>query len=145
MTAIISYDPFRSFRSLQGEINRLFERDLDESSGIMTQWPLRVDIREDEHHILIKADIPGLEQKDINVNIGNGRLTLTGERKFEDEQHKEQYYRVERAYGRFSRSFQLPNTTDVNAIQAEYKNGVLTVTLPKRAEAKPRTIQVTVH
>ncbi|MBF0428010.1 MAG: Hsp20/alpha crystallin family protein [Magnetococcales bacterium] len=144
MATLINYDPFRSFRSLQGEINRLFEKDLDDSSGMMTQWPLRVDIREDEHHILVKADVPGMEQKDITVNVDNGRLTIAGERKFEDEQHKENYHRVERAYGRFSRSFQLPNTTDINAIQASYKNGVLEVILPKREEAKPRAIQVKV-
>ncbi|MBF0614483.1 MAG: Hsp20/alpha crystallin family protein [Magnetococcales bacterium] len=144
MATLINYDPFRSFRALQGEINRLFERDLDDSSGMMTQWPLRVDIREDEHHILIKADVPGMEQKDISVNVDNGRLTIAGERKFEDEKHQESYHRIERAYGRFSRSFQLPGTTDVNAIQANYKNGVLEVMLPKREEAKPRAIQVKV-
>ncbi|MBF0272742.1 MAG: Hsp20/alpha crystallin family protein [Magnetococcales bacterium] len=144
MAALIHYDPFRPFRSLQSDINRLFERDLDESSGMMTQWPLRVDIREDEQHILIKADVPGMEQKDISVNVDNGRLTISGERKFEDEKHQDNYHRVERAYGRFSRSFQLPNTTDVNGIQAAYKNGVLEVMLPKREEAKPRAIQVKV-
>ncbi|MBF0192576.1 MAG: Hsp20/alpha crystallin family protein [Magnetococcales bacterium] len=144
MATLINYDPFRTFRSLQSDINRLFERDLDESNGMMTQWPLRVDIREDEQHILIKADVPGMEQKDINVNVDNGRLTLSGERKFEDEKHQDNYHRVERAYGRFSRSFQLPNTTDVNNIQASYKNGVLEVMLPKREEAKPRAIQVKV-
>ncbi|MBF0628269.1 MAG: Hsp20/alpha crystallin family protein [Magnetococcales bacterium] len=144
MAALINYDPFRTFRSLQGEINRLFDRDLDDSNGMMTQWPLRVDIREDEQHILIKADVPGMEQKDITVNVDNGRLTIAGERKFEDEKNQENYHRIERAYGRFSRSFQLPGTTDVNAIQAEYKNGVLHVLLPKREEAKPRAIQVKV-
>ncbi|MEO5347850.1 MAG: Hsp20/alpha crystallin family protein [Magnetococcus sp. YQC-9] len=144
MAALINYDPFRNFRSLQHEINRLFDRDMDDTSGMMTQWPLRVDIREDEQHILIKADVPGMEQKDITVNVDNGRLTIAGERKFEDEKHQENYHRVERAYGRFSRSFQLPNTTDVNAIQASYKNGVLEVLLPKREEAKPRAIQVKV-
>ncbi|MEO5332981.1 MAG: Hsp20/alpha crystallin family protein [Magnetococcus sp. YQC-5] len=144
MTTLVNYDPFRSFRTLQGEINRLFERDIDDSSGMLTQWPLRVDILEDEHHIVIKADVPGMEQKDISVNVDNGRLTLAGERKFDDEQNKENYHRVERAYGRFSRTFQLPNTTDIHAIQATYKNGVLVVTLPKREEAKPRSIQIKV-
>ncbi|MBF0126076.1 MAG: Hsp20/alpha crystallin family protein [Magnetococcales bacterium] len=144
MSTLISYDPFRSFRSLQGEINRLFERDLDESNGMMTQWPLRVDIRDDEQQIVIRADIPGMEQKDINVQVDNGRLTLSGERKFEDESKRDQYHRVERAYGRFSRTFQLPNTTDTTGILASYKNGVLEVVLPKRAEAKPRAIQVQV-
>ncbi|MBF0428561.1 MAG: Hsp20/alpha crystallin family protein [Magnetococcales bacterium] len=145
MSTLVSYDPFRGIRTLQNEINRLFERDMDESSGQMTQWPMRVDIREDASHILIKADLPGIEQKDIQVNVDNGRLTISGERKFEDEAHKDNYHRVERAYGRFSRTFQLPNTTDAGNIKASYKNGVLEVTLPKREEAKPRAIQVQVN
>lgn len=145
MSTIVSYDPFRNFRSIQGEINRLFERDLEESTGQMTQWPMRVDIREDENQIVIKADVPGMEQKDISVNIDNGMLTIAGERKFDDVENKEQYHRVERSYGRFSRSFQLPNTTEATNISATYKNGVLEVTLPKREEAKPRSVQVQIN
>ncbi|MBF0294817.1 MAG: Hsp20/alpha crystallin family protein [Magnetococcales bacterium] len=145
MSTLVAYDPFRNFRALQNEINRLFERDIDDNAGQLTQWPMRVDIREDASQILIKADLPGIEQKDIQVNVDNGRLTISGERRFDDEEHKENYHRVERAYGRFSRTFQLPNTTDTGNIQANYKNGVLEVTLPKREEAKPRAIQVQVH
>ncbi|MEO5332698.1 MAG: Hsp20/alpha crystallin family protein [Magnetococcus sp. YQC-5] len=145
MSTLVNYDPFRGIRTLQNEINRLFERDMDESSGQMTQWPMRVDILEDASHILIKADLPGIEQKDIHVNVDNGRLTISGERKFDDEAHKDNYHRVERVYGRFSRTFQLPNTTDASNIKAAYKNGVLEVTLPKREEAKPRAIQVQVN
>ncbi|MBF8272937.1 MAG: heat shock protein Hsp20 [Magnetococcales bacterium] len=145
MSTLVSYDPFRNFRVLQNEINRLFERDLDDAVGQMTQWPLRVDIREDENKIVIKADVPGMEQKDIKVNVDNGRLTLSGERRFDDEAHKESYQRVERPFGRFSRTFQLSNTTDVTRIEASYKNGVLEVVLPKLEEAKPRAIQVQVH
>ena len=145
MSTLAYYDPFRSVRSLQGEINRLFDRDMDDSTGQLTQWPMRVDIREDENQIVVKADVPGMEQKDISVNVDNGMLTISGERKFSDEEHKEQYHRVERAYGRFSRSFQLSNTTDPENISASYKNGVLEVTLPKREEAKPRSIQVQIN
>ena len=145
MSTLTYYDPFRNFRSLQGEINRLFDRDLDDSNGQLTQWPMRVDIREDENSIVVKADVPGMEQKDIHVNVDNGMLTISGERKFSDEEHKDQYHRVERAYGRFSRSFQMPNTTNPENISATYKNGVLEVTLPKREEAKPRSIQVQVN
>ncbi|MBF0445506.1 MAG: Hsp20/alpha crystallin family protein, partial [Magnetococcales bacterium] len=134
--------PFRGVRSIQGEINRLFERDIEDSTGQMTQWPMRVDIKEDENQIVIKADVPGMKQKDISVNIDNGMLTIAGERKFDDIENKENYHRVERSYGRFSRSFQLPNTTEATNISATYKNGVLEVTLPKREEAKPRSIQV---
>ena len=144
MSTLVSYDPLRNFRSLQGEINRLFDWNMDESTGQMTRWPMRVDIREDENQITLKADVPGMEQKDIKVNVDNGQLTISGHRKFEDEAHKENYHRVERAYGHFSRSFQLPNTTDPNNIRASYKNGVLEVTLPKREEARPRSVEVQV-
>ena len=145
MSTLTYYDPFRSVRSLQGEINRLFDRDMDDSNGQLTQWPMRVDIREDENSIVVKADVPGMEQKDINVKVDNGMLTISGERTFSDEEHKDKYHRVERAYGRFSRSFQMPNTTDPENISATYKNGVLEVTLPKREEAKPRSIQVQIN
>ncbi|MBF0109002.1 MAG: Hsp20/alpha crystallin family protein [Magnetococcales bacterium] len=145
MSTIVNYDPFRNFRTLQHEINRLFDRDLEDTTGQMTQWPIRVDIREDENQIILKADVPGMEQKDIKVNVDNGRLTISGERKFDDEMHKESYQRVERLFGRFSRTFQLTNTTDISRIGASYRNGVLEVTLPKLEEAKPRTIQVQVH
>ena len=145
MSTVTTYDPFRNFRSLQHEINRLFEHDMDSSSGQMTLWPMRVDIREDENQIVIKADVPGMEQKDINVNVDNGQLTISGERKFDDEENKESYHRVERAYGKFSRSFSLPNTTDMGKISAAYNNGVLEVTLPKLEEAKPRSIQVQIN
>ncbi|MBF0444758.1 MAG: Hsp20/alpha crystallin family protein [Magnetococcales bacterium] len=145
MSTISNYDPFRNFRSLQGEINRLFDRGLDDTTGQMTLWPMRVDIKEDEHQIVISSDVPGMEQKEIKVNIDNNMLTISGERKFDDEENKEKYHRVERTYGRFSRTFQLPNFTDAGKIQASYKNGVLEVTLPKLEEAKPRSIQVQVN
>ena len=145
MTRVVTYDPFRNFRSIQGEINRLFDRSCDESSDQLAQLPLRVDIREDDSKIVIKADIPGMEQKDINVNVDNGLLTISGERKFDDKENQDQYHRVERRFGSFSRSFQLANTTDVKNINAAYNNGVLEVTLPKLDEAKPRTIQVQIH
>ncbi|MEO5376988.1 MAG: Hsp20/alpha crystallin family protein [Magnetococcus sp. DMHC-6] len=142
MSTLVTYDPFRSFRSLQNEINRIFDRDMEVSTGQMTQWPMRVDIREDVNQIVLKADVPGMDQKNISVNVDNGYLTISGERKFEDEARRENYHRIERAYGHFSRSFQLPNSTDTNNISATYKNGVLEITLPKREEAKPRAIKV---
>ena len=145
MTRVVTYDPFRNFRSIQGEINRLFDRSWDESGDQLAQLPLRVDIREDDSKLVIKADIPGMEQKDINVNVDNGQLTISGERKFDDKENQDQYHRVERRFGSFSRSFQLGNATDVKNINAAYNNGVLEVTLPKLDEAKPRTIQVQIH
>lgn len=144
MSALVNYDPFRGIRTLQSEINRLFDRDLDESTGQMAQWPIRVDISEEKENIVIKADVPGMEQKDISVNVENGLLTISGERKFEDEKRRDNYHRVERVYGRFSRSFQLSNAADAKNISASYKNGVLEVTVPKLEAAKPRAIQVTV-
>ncbi|MBF0193950.1 MAG: Hsp20/alpha crystallin family protein [Magnetococcales bacterium] len=145
MSRVITYDPFRNFHSIQGEINRLFERGVNSSCDQMAQQTMNVDIREDENQIIIKADVPGMEQDDININIDNNLLTISGERKFTDEQHKDKYHRVERSYGRFSRSFQLNNTTDVKKITAAYNSGVLEVALPKLEEAKPRSIQVQVN
>ncbi|MEO5350623.1 MAG: Hsp20/alpha crystallin family protein [Magnetococcus sp. YQC-3] len=145
MAMLVNYDPFRNIRVLQHEINRLFDRDLDESSGMMTQWPLRVDIREDPEQIVLQADIPGMEQKDIKIHVENNQLTISGERKFADEQQRDAYHRVERAYGHFSRTFQLGANTHPEKIAATYKNGVLEVLLPKREEAKPRSIEVQVQ
>lgn len=140
--SMITYDPLRGIRVLQNEINRLFERDVEGNNSLMAEWALRVDIQEDTDHVIIRADLPGIEQKDINLNVKQGRLTIAGKRKFEDGKRPEEYHRVERPYGRFSRTFQLPDTTDLNGIQAISRNGVLTVTLPKVEKAKPRSIQV---
>lgn len=142
---LVNYTPFRNFRSLQHEINHLFEQTGEESPNMTSQWPLRVDIREDANSVILQADIPGIEQKDIKVHVEDNKLTLSGERLFEDEQEREAYHRVERAYGQFNRTFQLGESTDVEKIQAAYQNGVLTITLPKRDEAKPRSIEVTVQ
>ncbi|MBF0158287.1 MAG: Hsp20/alpha crystallin family protein [Magnetococcales bacterium] len=142
--AMVSYDPFHTINTLHREINRLFDRGMVED-GMMSQWPLRVDIREDNDRITIHADIPGMEQKDIQVNVENGRLTISGERQFKDEAKRDHYHRIERAYGQFSRTFQLPNTTSPDQIQASYRNGVLEIVLPKREEMKPRAITVNVE
>jgi HSP20 family protein len=123
MPRVITCDPFRNFRSFQGEINRLFDRDFDDSTAQLAHWPMHVDIREDENQIIIKADVPGMEEKDINVNIDNSMLTISGERKFADVDKRNQYHRVERAFGRFSRSFQLENSTDAKKISASYRGG----------------------
>ncbi|MBF0588568.1 MAG: Hsp20/alpha crystallin family protein [Magnetococcales bacterium] len=144
MTALIHADPFRQLRAMHDEFNRMFDRSYSEGQGMMTEWPLRVDIREDKEAITIRADVPGMQQEDITVHLDQGQLTLSGERKFEDEARQEDYHRVERAYGRFSRTFQLPTTTDVERVDASYTNGVLEVVLPKKEEAKPRAIEVKV-
>ncbi|MEO5350936.1 MAG: Hsp20/alpha crystallin family protein [Magnetococcus sp. YQC-3] len=145
MAMLVNYDPFRGARTLQHEINRLFERDMHASSGVMAQWPLQVDIREEPEHILLEADIPGMEQKDIKIHVENNQLTISGERRLADEKKRNTYIRIERAYGSFSRTFQFGNNTNPEKIQASYKNGVLTVVMPKREEAKPMTIEVQVQ
>jgi HSP20 family protein len=107
------------------------------------RWVPAVDIYETEKDgLVLKAELPDMKREDISVMVENNTLTLKGERKFEGEARKEQFHRVERAYGTFSRSFSLPQTVDAAKIAAEYKNGVLTVTLPVRAESRPRTINV---
>ncbi|MBF0192676.1 MAG: Hsp20/alpha crystallin family protein [Magnetococcales bacterium] len=130
---------------LQGEINRLFERDNDASCGMMSQWPLRVDICEDGDSIILQADVPGMEQKDIKVHVENNQLTISGERRFEDEKKRDSYHRVERSYGCFSRTFELGGAADVEKIKASCKNGVLIVSMPKREDAKPKSIEVQIH
>ncbi|MBF0629029.1 MAG: Hsp20/alpha crystallin family protein [Magnetococcales bacterium] len=142
---LIRQDPMHNFRMLQGEINRLFERDTDPSYGVMSQWPLRVDICEDGDSIILQADVPGVEQKDIKVHVENNQLTISGERQFEDEKKRDSYHRVERSYGAFSRTFELGGTADAEKIKASCKNGVLTVSMPKREGAKPKSIEVQVH
>ena len=103
-----------------------------------------MDIYETENELVVKADLPDVNEKDIDIRIENNTLTITGERKFEEQVSKDNYLRVERAYGTFSRSFSLPNTVNTEAIQADYHNGLLTVHLPKREESKPKQIKVAV-
>ena len=145
MSMLINRDPFRIHRLFQNEMHRLFDQDVEEACGMLTSWPLRVDIREDAEQIVLQADIPGMEQKDIKVNVENNQLTISGERRFEDEEKRNDYHRVERSYGAFSRTFQLGSAADPEKVQASYKNGVLTVSLPKREESKPRSIEVKIH
>jgi HSP20 family protein len=145
MAMLVNFDPFRNARMLQNEINRLFDRDYDDASNMMSQWPLRVDVREEEERLVLQADLPGVEQKDITLHVENNQLTISGERKWDDTQQRENYHRIERMYGRFSRTFQLGHNTNPEKIQAIYKNGVLEVVLPKREEAKPRTVQIQVQ
>ena len=144
-TSVIRWDPFRNISGLQEQVNRLFESNLrgrtDESA--LTTWAPYVDIYETENELVLKADLPEVAEKDIDIHVENNLLTIRGERKFEQKVKEENYLRVERAYGAFSRSFSLPNTVDTEAIKAEYKNGVLTVVTPKRAESKPKQVKIT--
>jgi HSP20 family protein len=152
MTLITRYDPFREFVTLQNRVNRLFGNSFSNPRGpegqdealTSTAFAPPVDIYEDEHNITLKIDVPGIDEKDINVHVENSTLTVHGERKFEKEEKEENYRRVERQYGSFTRTFTLPNTVDQENVQADYEKGVLKVKLAKKAEAKPKQIKVNV-
>ena len=145
--AIVRLDPFREFATLQDRVNRLFGDVYlrDENVTARGSWAPSVDIYEtDSHDVVIKAELPDMTREAIEVTVENNTLTLRGERKLPGDVKEEQFRRVERHYGAFTRSFMLPNTVDASKVSAEYKHGVLTVKLPFREEAKPRTISVEV-
>jgi HSP20 family protein len=145
--AIVRVDPFREFATLQDRVNRLFGNVYlrDEDVNGPNTWTPPVDIYETEgRDLIIKAEIPDLTKEAIEVTVANDTLTLRGERKRPADVKDEQFRRVERQYGAFSRSFSLPNTVDASRVSADYKNGVLTVKLPFREDAKPRTVTVNV-
>jgi HSP20 family protein len=146
MTTITRWDPFGSLASFQEQMNRLFDDTLRtrDAGSALTTWAPPVDIYETENELVLKVDLPELNEKDLDVRVENNMLTIQGERKFEEKTSRDNYLRIERAYGSFTRSFSLPNTVNTDAIHAEYKNGVLTVQMPKRAEAKPKQVQVKV-
>jgi HSP20 family protein len=147
--AITTYwDPFREATSLQRRLNSLFEdynRQQGDSAAVsMGSFMPPVDIYEDEHKLSLKLEVPGIRQQDLDVQIENNTLTVRGERKFEQEEKEENFHRIERRYGSFTRSFTLPATVDTGSVKAAYENGVLRIDLGKRAEAKPRQIKVNV-
>ncbi|MGB9432187.1 MAG: Hsp20/alpha crystallin family protein [Candidatus Acidiferrum sp.] len=138
--------PSRGATTLQEQINRVFgdvaARTGEESN--LTPWAPAVDIYETEHELVVKADLPDMDPQDLDIRVENNILTIRGERKFENKINEENYLRVERAYGSFSRSFSLANSVKSDAIKADYQNGVLTLSIPKREEAKPKQIKVNV-
>jgi HSP20 family protein len=146
--AMQRFDPFREFATLQDRMNRLFgDAYLRQNDDVTTQgnWVPPVDIYETERHdLIVKAELPDMTREDIEVTVENNVLTLRGTKKLPSDVKDEQFRRIERNYGTFSRSFTLPNTVEATKVSAEYKNGVLTVKLPFREEAKPRTINVEV-
>src|ERR1700688_3093393 len=148
MTLITRYDPLREFVTLQDRMSRLFRdprgSDGPEEALTSTAFVPPVDVYEDEHSVTLKIEVPGIEEKDIDVRIENNTLTVHGERKFEKEEKEENYRRVERQYGSFTRTFNLPPTVDAEKISATYDKGVLKIALPKKAEAKPKQIKVNV-
>lgn len=144
--AIIRWDPFRDLVTLREKMNRLFEEAFtsqgEEKNLMAGTWTPSVDIYETENELVLTAEVPGINEKDIEIKIEDNTLTLQGERKFEKETKEENYHRVERSYGSFYRSFTLPNYIDQDKIQAEHENGILKITMPKRAELKPKKVKV---
>jgi HSP20 family protein len=145
-TTLNRWEPFRGAATLQEQVNRLFGNVLEHSGeeSNLTSWAPAVDIYETAHELVVKADLPEVDPKELDIRVENNLLTIRGERKFEKKVSEDNYLRVERAYGSFSRSFSLANTVDAGAIKADYQNGVLTLTIPKREEAKPKQIKVNV-
>lgn len=147
---MVRFDPFRELATMQDRINRIFgdayTRRYDD--GDLTQrgdWLPPVDIFENANQeIVLKAELPGITREDIDLRVENNTLTIRGERKHDTEVKQEQYHRVERSYGSFSRSFSLPTRIDTEKVRAEFKDGVLSITLPVKAEAKPRQIEVAI-
>src|SRR6516165_3095378 len=136
--AIIRWDPFREVVALQNRMNSLF-REMGESDSPLTtaSFVPAVDIYEDTKKVVLKLEVPGIEEKDLDIRVENNTLTVKGERKFEKEEKEENFHRIERRYGSFYRAFTLPSTVDTENIQANYTAGVLKLELKKRAEAQP--------
>jgi HSP20 family protein len=152
--AIVRWEPFRDLVTIQDRMNRIFDDAFrgvsrqgasDEDWALGGSWAPPVDIYEHEGTLVLKAELPGIEPKDVDVRVENNVLTLRGERRFDQEVKRESCHRVERAYGSFSRSFTLPSVVDTQSIKAEFKDGILRVTMPKREEAKPKQIQIQVN
>ena len=151
MTLLTRWEPLREFSAMQDRINRMsrlfresYSPEGPEEALTTTSFAPPVDIYEDEHNIILKLDVPGIEEKDIDVRIEGNTLTVHGERKIEKEEKEENYRRVERQYGSFTRSFMLPSSVDTVQVNAHYDNGVLKISLAKKAEAKPKQIKVNV-
>src|SRR6201981_2320741 len=153
MTLITRWDPFREFVTIQDRMNRLFRDSYGnasygdqgrEESLQNTAFAPPVDVYEDEHNVTLKIEVPGIDEKDVDVRIENNVLTVHGERKFEKEEKEENFRRVERRYGSFTRTFTLPSTVDAEKVSANYDKGILKIELPKKAEAKPKQIKVNV-
>ena len=146
--AIVRFEPFRDLLTTQREFDRLFKEAFSPMSGeteVSTRsWAPPVDIYETEDAIVLKAELPGIDPKDVEVRVEDNTLYLKGERNYEKEVNEQNYHRIERSYGSFARSFSLPNSIDAEKVKAEYKDGLLTLTMPKREEAKPKTIKIDV-
>ena len=139
---LMRIDPYRELDRFSRALSSAYGR-ADREDESLAAWVPPVDIHEEKERIVITAELPGFKENDISITTENGMLTLSGERKFDKEENGKNYHRVERSYGRFARSFSLPNNVDREKIQAHFQNGLLQVELPKREDAKPRTIKIT--
>jgi HSP20 family protein len=151
MTLLTRWEPFRDLATMQDRMNRMnrlfreaYNPEGPEEALTTTTFAPPVDIYEDEHNITLKLEVPGIEEKDIDVRVENTTLTVHGERKIEKEEKEENFRRVERQYGSFTRSFTLPSSVDPGQVTAHYDKGVLKINLAKKAEAKPKQIKVNV-
>ena len=145
--AIIRWDPYRDMVTLREKMNRMFEdvfsqRSEEGKEMVTSNWAPAVDIFETEKELVLSAEIPGIDEKDIEIKVEDNTLSLKGERKFEKETQEENYHRIERSYGSFYRAFTLPNSIDPEKIQATHENGVLKITMPKREERQPRKVKI---
>ena len=145
--ALIRWDPFRDLLSLQDRMNRLFEESMTrnkvfEEALTTGVWSPVVDIYETDKSVILKAELPGMTKDDIVIEINENNLILKGERKFQKDIREENYHRIERSYGTFSRSFTLPDTVDRNKVSASFKDGILEITIPKIEGAKPKQIEI---
>ncbi len=149
--AIVRWDPFDAFLGLQEDLNRLFRRgwlrspEFGSLTGETATWAPAVDVYETSDSLVVEAELPGVDPKDVEVSVDEDVLTIKGERKLEKEIKEENYLRVERAYGKFQRSMRLPSEVDVDKIKASYENGVLKVNVPKVEPRKPKTVQIEVE
>ena len=149
LSTLSRWNPMREFDDMQKRISSLLDFAPTTNGGeqetlTAAEWLPSVDITEDEKEYLVKAELPGLKKEDIKVNVEDGVLTITGERKFEKEEKNKKYHRIERSYGNFTRTFTLPEAVKADKVAAEFKDGVLHVRLPKDETAKPKTIEVKV-
>jgi HSP20 family protein len=142
--AIVRWDPFRELSSLQNEVNRLFSRAGGDIRADRQSWMPSADIIETDEAVRIKADLAGMDPKDIHVEVEDNVLTLSGERRFEEEVNEDKFYRIERRYGSFQRSVALPQGVNSDKIEAHYENGVLEVVIPKSEAVKPKKIPVAI-
>jgi len=142
--AIIRWDPFRDLVTLRDKMNRLFEDAVrgEEKDLITSSWAPAVDIYETENELVLAAEVPGVEEKDVEISVEDNTLSIRGERKFQKETKEENYHRIERSYGSFYRSFTLPSYVDQERIHAEHESGVLKVHMPKKPEVKPRKVKI---